>query len=178
MSLPDAEIGAERLTEAGSPSPAIRWSPTCHCARGCTFEIADDDRALYHAAAAVAANHLVASGMPNVSGRRGCRPTPYGARPWECGERRGPRPVAARTDPLPTRRHWSPTGTHRPSRTASWRRTKQCLPRHAGWQRWKATCTEPMGTDAEVRRLLDALRQAGRSASCRRWAISTPAISP
>ncbi len=61
MSLPDAEIGAERLTGgwfavAGDPLVA----DLATALGGRTFEIADDDRALYHAAAAVAANHLVA----------------------------------------------------------------------------------------------------------------------
>lgn len=61
MSLPDAEIGAERLTGgwfavAGDPLVA----DLAAALGGRTFEIADDDRALYHAAAAVASNHLVA----------------------------------------------------------------------------------------------------------------------
>ena len=61
MSLPDAEIGAQRLTGgwfavAGDPLVA----DLATALGGRTFEIADDDRALYHAAAAVASNHLVA----------------------------------------------------------------------------------------------------------------------
>jgi len=61
MSLPDPEIGAERLTGgwfavAGDPLVA----DLATALGGRTFEIADDDRALYHAAAAVASNHLVA----------------------------------------------------------------------------------------------------------------------
>ena len=61
MSLPDAEIGAERLmggwfAVAGDPLVA----DLATALGGRTFEIADDDRALYHAAAAVASNHLVA----------------------------------------------------------------------------------------------------------------------
>ena len=61
MSLPDAEIGAERLTGgwfavAGDPLVA----DLATALGGRTLEIADDDRALYHAAAAVASNHLVA----------------------------------------------------------------------------------------------------------------------
>ena len=62
VSLPDAEIGAERLTGgwfavAGDPLVA----DLAAALGGRTFEIAaDDDRALYHAAAAVASNHLVA----------------------------------------------------------------------------------------------------------------------
>ena len=61
MSLPDAEIGAERLTGgwfavAGDPLVA----DLATALGGRTFEIADDDRALYHAAAAVVSNHLVA----------------------------------------------------------------------------------------------------------------------
>ncbi len=61
MSLPDAEIGAERLTGgwfavAGDPMVA----DLAAALGGRTFEIANDDRALYHAAAAAASNHLVA----------------------------------------------------------------------------------------------------------------------
>ena len=61
MSLPDAEIGAERLTGgwfAVAGDPLVADLATALAGR--TFEIADDDRALYHAAAAVASNHLVA----------------------------------------------------------------------------------------------------------------------
>jgi len=61
MSLPDAEIGAERLTGgwfAVVGDPLVADLATALGGR--TFEIADDDRALYHAAAAVASNHLVA----------------------------------------------------------------------------------------------------------------------
>ena len=61
MSLPDADIGAERLrggwfAVAGAPIVA----DLAAALDGRTFEIADDDRALYHASAAVASNHLVA----------------------------------------------------------------------------------------------------------------------
>jgi predicted short-subunit dehydrogenase-like oxidoreductase (DUF2520 family) len=61
MSLPDAEIGADRLkggwfAVAGDPMVA----DLAAALGGRTFEIAEDDRALYHAAAAVASNHLVA----------------------------------------------------------------------------------------------------------------------
>jgi predicted short-subunit dehydrogenase-like oxidoreductase (DUF2520 family) len=61
MSLPDAEIGAEQLTGgwfAVAGDPLVGDLATALGGR--TFEIADDDRALYHAAAAVASNHLVA----------------------------------------------------------------------------------------------------------------------
>jgi len=61
MSLPDAEIGADRLkggwfAVAGDPMVA----DLAAALGGRTFEIAEDDRALYHAAASVASNHLVA----------------------------------------------------------------------------------------------------------------------
>lgn len=61
MSLPDAEIGAERL-KGGWFAVAGDSIVTDLVAAlgGRTFEIADDDRALYHASAAVASNHLVA----------------------------------------------------------------------------------------------------------------------
>jgi predicted short-subunit dehydrogenase-like oxidoreductase (DUF2520 family) len=61
VSLPDAEIGAERLTGgwfAVAGDPLV--GDLAAALGGRTFEIADDDRALYHAAAAVASNHLVA----------------------------------------------------------------------------------------------------------------------
>ena len=61
MSLPDPVIGAERLRSgwfavAGDPI-VTRMAEALdgHC-----FVIDDDDRALYHAAAAIASNHLVA----------------------------------------------------------------------------------------------------------------------
>ena len=61
MSLPDPEIGAERLRGgwfAVAGDPIV--SDLAEALGGRTFSIADDDRALYHAAAAVASNHLVA----------------------------------------------------------------------------------------------------------------------
>ncbi|HET6953199.1 MAG TPA: Rossmann-like and DUF2520 domain-containing protein [Acidimicrobiales bacterium] len=61
MALPTPEIGAERLVGgwfavAGDPLA----SEVVESLRGRSFTVADDDRALYHAAAAVASNHLVA----------------------------------------------------------------------------------------------------------------------
>lgn len=61
MSLPDPVVGAARLAGgwfaiAGDPLVA----ELAAALGGTTFEIADADRALYHAAAAVASNHLVA----------------------------------------------------------------------------------------------------------------------
>ena len=61
MSLPDAEIGAERLMGGWFAVTGDSMVADLAVALGGrTFEIADDDRALYHAAAAVASNHLVA----------------------------------------------------------------------------------------------------------------------
>ncbi|QXC59270.1 DUF2520 domain-containing protein [Aquihabitans sp. G128] len=62
VSLPDAEVGARRLAAgawfavAGDPL-AVRAVADLD---GRWFEVADADRAAYHAAAAVASNHLVA----------------------------------------------------------------------------------------------------------------------
>ena len=61
VSLPSAELGAPRLrgawfAVAGDPAVA----ELAGSLDGRTFEVADENRTLYHAAAAVAANHLVA----------------------------------------------------------------------------------------------------------------------
>jgi predicted short-subunit dehydrogenase-like oxidoreductase (DUF2520 family) len=62
VSLPDATTGAERLSEgawfgvAGDPLAG----ELAHDLGGRCFAVADGDRAMYHAAAAVASNHLVA----------------------------------------------------------------------------------------------------------------------
>ena len=62
VSLPDANVGAERLRDgawfaiAGDPLAAEVVDDLA----GHAFEVADDDRAAYHAAACIASNHLVA----------------------------------------------------------------------------------------------------------------------
>lgn len=62
VSLPDAEVGAERLRDrawfavAGDPL----GSEVVAALGGRTIEVADEDRATYHAAACIASNHLVA----------------------------------------------------------------------------------------------------------------------
>ena len=62
VSLPDAEVGARRL--ASGAWFAVAGDPLVQRAvddlGGRWFEVADADRAAYHAAAAVASNHLVA----------------------------------------------------------------------------------------------------------------------
>ena len=62
MALPDAVTGAERLRTGGWF--AVAGDPVAHTIvdllGGRWFEVADDDRALYHATAAIGANHLVA----------------------------------------------------------------------------------------------------------------------
>ncbi len=62
MSLPDAETGAERLLDGGVFAIAgdPRSSALVSALGGRSIEVGDDRRALYHATAAVAANHLVA----------------------------------------------------------------------------------------------------------------------
>lgn len=61
VSLPDADIGARRLAGAWF---AVAGDPVAveiaEVLGGRAVEVADDDRTTYHAAAAVAANHLVA----------------------------------------------------------------------------------------------------------------------
>lgn len=61
VSLPDADIGARRLAGAWF---AVAGDPVASeivaALGGRAVEVADEDRATYHAAAAVAANHLVA----------------------------------------------------------------------------------------------------------------------
>lgn len=61
MSLPDAEVGAERLRSGGWF--AVAGDAIAHeivdSLGGRALEIADADRAVYHAAACVASNHVV-----------------------------------------------------------------------------------------------------------------------
>jgi len=61
VALPDADVGAQRLAGAWF---AVAGDPLAQRVvadlGGRWFEVADDDRAAYHAAAAVASNHLVA----------------------------------------------------------------------------------------------------------------------
>ncbi|HPB44331.1 MAG: DUF2520 domain-containing protein [Microthrixaceae bacterium] len=61
VSLPSAELGAERLVGAwyGTGGDPIVWE-VARALRGRSFRISDLDRVTYHAAACVAANHLVA----------------------------------------------------------------------------------------------------------------------
>jgi predicted short-subunit dehydrogenase-like oxidoreductase (DUF2520 family) len=62
VSMPDAEVGARRLREgawfAVAGDPLVRQ--VVDALGGRAFEVADADRALYHATACVASNHLVA----------------------------------------------------------------------------------------------------------------------
>lgn len=61
VSLPSAELGATRLRGAWfavAGDPLVR--EVVDVLHGRAFEVADEDRDLYHAAACVAANHLVA----------------------------------------------------------------------------------------------------------------------
>jgi predicted short-subunit dehydrogenase-like oxidoreductase (DUF2520 family) len=61
MSLPDAEVGAERLLDGGWF--AVAGDAIVHeivaALGGRVLEVADADRAIYHAAACVASNHVV-----------------------------------------------------------------------------------------------------------------------
>lgn len=73
MALPDPETGARRLVAGGWF--AVAGDPVAHRIvddlGGRAFTIADADRALYHAAAVVASNHLVALlGQAERLGRR------------------------------------------------------------------------------------------------------------
>jgi predicted short-subunit dehydrogenase-like oxidoreductase (DUF2520 family) len=62
LSLPNAELGAERLVAGGWF--AVAGDPIAQdlvaALGGRSFEVADEDRAIYHAAACVASNHVVA----------------------------------------------------------------------------------------------------------------------
>jgi predicted short-subunit dehydrogenase-like oxidoreductase (DUF2520 family) len=67
VSLPDAEVGARRLRAgawfavAGDPPEALALAEALVAdLGGRSFTVADADRAAYHAAAAIASNHLVA----------------------------------------------------------------------------------------------------------------------
>jgi predicted short-subunit dehydrogenase-like oxidoreductase (DUF2520 family) len=62
VSLPDAEVGTRRLLGGAAFAVAGDESARAIVAalNGTAFEVPDDRRAVYHAAAAVAANHLVA----------------------------------------------------------------------------------------------------------------------
>jgi predicted short-subunit dehydrogenase-like oxidoreductase (DUF2520 family) len=62
ISLPNAEVGAARLVDAGwfavAGDPLV--GSIVEDLGGSSFTVADEDRTLYHAAACVASNHLVA----------------------------------------------------------------------------------------------------------------------
>jgi predicted short-subunit dehydrogenase-like oxidoreductase (DUF2520 family) len=67
VSLPDADVGARRLAAgawfalAGDPPAALAVArAVVDDLGGRSFTVADDQRAAYHAAAAIASNHLVA----------------------------------------------------------------------------------------------------------------------
>ncbi|CAN5705159.1 Rossmann-like and DUF2520 domain-containing protein [soil metagenome] len=81
VSLPDAEIGAARL--AADAWFAIAGDALAqrvvHDLGGRWFEVADADRAAYHAAAAVASNHLVAllGQVARIAGDIGVPPEAY-----------------------------------------------------------------------------------------------------
>lgn len=81
VSLPDPEVGAARL--ASGAWFAVAGDPLVQRAvddlGGRRFEIADPDRAAYHAAAAVASNHLVAlfGQVERIAGEIGVPPEAY-----------------------------------------------------------------------------------------------------
>jgi predicted short-subunit dehydrogenase-like oxidoreductase (DUF2520 family) len=64
VALPDPELGAERLTPPGGAWFAVAGDPVArHLVedlKGHAIEVADADRVVYHAAAVMASNHLVA----------------------------------------------------------------------------------------------------------------------
>lgn len=61
VSLPDAEIGAERLRGAWFAVAGDDMADSIvHAHGGRSFVVSDDDRAAYHATAVIASNHLVA----------------------------------------------------------------------------------------------------------------------
>jgi predicted short-subunit dehydrogenase-like oxidoreductase (DUF2520 family) len=80
VALPDAELGAARLVGAWF---GIAGDPIAHevvtALGGRPIEIADADRPLYHAAAVIASNHLVAllAQVERVAGQVGLPLAPY-----------------------------------------------------------------------------------------------------
>ena len=168
-SLPDAEVGAARLRPGpGSRSPATRSSPALVEALvadlgGRSFTVADADRAAYHAAAAIASNHLVAllgqvervaAGVGRAA--RGL-PRPGPGHPRQRG-RAGPgRP------PSPAR---SPAATGPPS-TATGRRStgrRAASPTTPWWRRpvgWSTIVGRPSRADAAARAPPAPTRSAG-----------------
>ena len=172
MSLPDAEIGAERLTRgwfavAGDPLVA----DLATALGGRTFEIADDDRALYHAAAAVASNHLVAllGHAQRLGASVGVPADALMALALGSAENAvalGPAAAltgpAARGDEATLVAHRDAIGRRAPRELAAYEAMLAEARRLAAME---GDVTEPMvvGSIAEVRRLLDAHRTAGRS---------------
>lgn len=83
VSLPDTDIGARRLL--GGATFAVAGDPVAtalvDALGGRAIEVADEHRALYHAAAAVAANHLVAlcGQVERLASAAGVPPSAY----WE-----------------------------------------------------------------------------------------------
>jgi predicted short-subunit dehydrogenase-like oxidoreductase (DUF2520 family) len=81
LSLPDAELGAERLRSGGWF--AIAGDPVAAevvaALGGRAVEVADEDRALYHAAACIASNHVVAllGQVERLAARVGVPPEAY-----------------------------------------------------------------------------------------------------
>lgn len=80
VSLPTPEVGARRLVGAwfavaGDPTAAVMAADL----GGRTIEVADEDRATYHAAACIAANHLVAlmGQVERVAASAGLPLTPF-----------------------------------------------------------------------------------------------------
>jgi predicted short-subunit dehydrogenase-like oxidoreductase (DUF2520 family) len=60
VSLPNAEIGSERLVGAWMAVSGVGTDAIAHALSARTFPVSDEMRALYHATAVVASNHLVA----------------------------------------------------------------------------------------------------------------------
>jgi predicted short-subunit dehydrogenase-like oxidoreductase (DUF2520 family) len=60
VSLPNAEIGSERLVGAWMAVSGVGTDAIAHALSARTFPVSDETRALYHATAVVASNHLVA----------------------------------------------------------------------------------------------------------------------
>jgi predicted short-subunit dehydrogenase-like oxidoreductase (DUF2520 family) len=60
VSLPNAEVGSERLVGAWMAVSGVGTDAIASALHARTFPLSDETRALYHAAAVVASNHLVA----------------------------------------------------------------------------------------------------------------------
>ena len=182
---PAAELTGSPCAISGSTAEALGFARALALRLGMTpFEVAERDRALYHAAACVASNFLVtleesAAGCSRRAGVPDARELLAPTRPAHGGELvrarpRGPhRPGRARrpgNGRAPSRRAARRT---RPSSSSSTRRWSSA-PRRSRRRGDEARAHEG---GAARRAAPRPARKVARSASCRRWAPCTRATS-